>query len=38
MVAINTDKDAPIGEVADLLIATDLKEFVPALTGKVKSL
>ncbi|MBE0577718.1 MAG: electron transfer flavoprotein subunit alpha/FixB family protein [Desulfuromonadales bacterium] len=38
IVAINTDKDAPIGEVADVLVVTDLKEFVPALTEKLKNL
>lgn len=38
IVAINTDKDAPIGEVADVLVVADLKQFVPALTEKVKSL
>jgi electron transfer flavoprotein alpha subunit len=38
VVAINTDKDAPIGEVADVLIVADLKEFVPALTDKIKNL
>jgi len=38
VVAINTDKDAPIGEVADVLVVADLKQFVPALTEKVKSL
>ena len=38
IVAINTDKDAPIGEVADVLIVADLKEFVPAMTEKLKSL
>ncbi len=38
VVAINTDKDAPIGEVADVLIVADLKEFVPAMTEKIKSL
>ncbi len=38
VVAINTDKDAPIGEVADVLVVADLKQFVPALTEKVKAL
>jgi electron transfer flavoprotein alpha subunit len=38
IVAINTDKDAPIGEVADVLIVADLKEFVPAITEKINSL
>ena len=38
IVAINTDKDAPIGEVADVLIVADLKEFVPAITEKIKNL
>jgi electron transfer flavoprotein alpha subunit len=38
VVAVNTDKDAPIGEVADVLIVADLKEFVPALTAKIEAL
>ena len=38
VVAVNTDKDAPIGEVADVLIVADLKEFVPVLTAKVEAL
>jgi len=38
VVAINTDKDAPIGEIADVLVVADLKQFVPALTEKVKAL
>lgn len=36
VVAVNTDKDAPIGEVADVLVIADLKQFVPALTEKIK--
>jgi electron transfer flavoprotein alpha subunit len=38
VVAINTDKDAPIGEVADVLVVADLKEFVPVVTEKIKNL
>ena len=38
VVAINTDKDAPSGEVADVLAVADLKELVPALTEKINSL
>ncbi len=36
VVAINTDRDAPIGEVADVLIVADLKQFLPALTTLLK--
>ena len=36
IVAVNTDKDAPIGEVADVLVVADLKQFIPALTEKIK--
>ncbi len=38
VVAVNTDKDAPIGEVADVLVVADLKQFVPLLTEKVQAL
>lgn len=37
IVAVNTDKDAPIGEVADVLVVADLKQFIPALTEKIKA-
>ena len=38
VLAVNTDRDAPIGEVADVLVVADLKQFVPALTEKLNSL
>jgi electron transfer flavoprotein alpha subunit len=38
IVAVNTDKDAPIGEAADVLVVSDLKQFVPILTEKIKAL
>lgn len=38
IVAVNTDKDAPIGEVADVLVVSDLKQFVPLLTEKIQAL
>jgi electron transfer flavoprotein alpha subunit len=38
VVAINTDKDAPIGEVADILVVADLKVFIPLLTEKINTL
>jgi electron transfer flavoprotein alpha subunit len=38
IVAINTDKDAPIGDVADVLVVADLKQFVPALTEKIQAI
>lgn len=38
IVAINTDKEAPIGEVADVMVVADLKQFIPVLTEKIKAL
>jgi len=38
IIAINKDKDAPIGEVADVLVVADVMQFVPALTAKLSSL
>lgn len=35
VLAINTDRDAPIGEVADVLVVADVKQFAPALTSKL---
>ncbi|MDP2875557.1 MAG: electron transfer flavoprotein subunit alpha/FixB family protein, partial [Holophaga sp.] len=35
VVAINKDKEAPIAEVADVLVVADLVQFVPALTAKL---
>lgn len=37
VVAINKDRDAPIGEVADLLVVADVMQFVPALTEKLSA-
>ncbi|MDR2548771.1 MAG: electron transfer flavoprotein subunit alpha/FixB family protein [Desulfobulbus sp.] len=37
IVAINTDKDAPIGEVASVLVVADLKQFLPVLTEKLNA-
>ena len=36
VVAINKDKDAPIGEVADVLVVADVVQFVPALTARMQ--
>ncbi len=38
VVAINKDKDAPIGEVADVLVVADVLPLVQALTEKLQSL
>lgn len=36
IVAINKDKDAPINEVADVLVVADVLQFVPALTARLQ--
>ncbi|HTG01490.1 MAG TPA: electron transfer flavoprotein subunit alpha/FixB family protein [Nitrospirota bacterium] len=36
IVAINKDKDAPIGEVADVLVVADVLQFAPVLTARLK--
>lgn len=35
VVAINKDKDAPIGEIADVFVVADVMQFVPAMTAKL---
>ncbi len=35
VVAINTDRDAPISEIADVLVVSDLKQFVPVFMNKL---
>lgn len=35
VVAINKDRDAPISEVADVLVVADIMQFIPALTAKL---
>jgi electron transfer flavoprotein alpha subunit len=35
VVAINKDRDAPISEVADVLVVADIMQFIPALTTKL---
>ena len=37
IIAVNTDKDAPIGEIADVMVIADLKQFLPALTEKLQA-
>lgn len=37
VLAINTDRDAPIGSVADVLVVTDLREFLPLLIAGIES-
>ena len=36
IVAINKDKDAPIGAVADVFVVADVLQFVPVLTDRLK--
>jgi electron transfer flavoprotein alpha subunit len=36
IIAINKDKDAPIGEVADVLVVADLQQLLPALIARIK--
>ena len=38
IVAINTDRDAPIAEEADVLVVADLLQFVPMLTEKLQAM
>ncbi|MBJ6723898.1 electron transfer flavoprotein subunit alpha/FixB family protein [Geomesophilobacter sediminis] len=35
ILAINKDREAPIGEIADVLVVADVLQFVPALTAKI---
>ena len=35
IIAINKDKEAPIGEIADVLVVADVMQFVPKLTAKL---
>jgi len=37
VVAVNTDRDAPINEVADVFVVADLKQFLPALTEQLQA-
>ncbi len=36
IVAVNTDKNAPITEAADVLVVADVVQFLPALTARLK--
>lgn len=38
VVAINTDKEAPIGDIADVLVVADLTQFIPVLIEKIAAL
>jgi electron transfer flavoprotein alpha subunit len=37
IVAINKDKEAPIGEIADVLVVANVEEFLPVLTEKLRA-
>lgn len=37
VLAVNTDRDAPIASVADVLVVAEVAEFLPALTAKLES-
>jgi len=37
VVAVNTDRDAPISEVADVFVVADLKQFLPVLTERLQT-
>ena len=37
VLAVNTDRDAPIGDVADLLVVADLAQLLPVLVAKLRS-
>ncbi len=37
VVAVNTDRDAPIGEIADVFVVADLKQFLPVLTEQLQA-
>ena len=37
VLAVNTDRDAPIASVADVLVVADVAEFLPALTAAIQA-
>ena len=37
ILAVNTDQDAPIADVADVFVVADLVQFLPALTARLKA-
>jgi electron transfer flavoprotein alpha subunit len=37
ILAVNTDQDAPIGDVADVLIVADLVQFLPLLAARIEA-